>query len=344
MPYNKNTGIISAPVSIDDVKQALGESSNDLATLCKSKNILLWAKYKPYHINQLFIDDNDWYNINGDHGITIPNTTSLNSVIEFYNQNNNGFGYYRPVGGENSPYRLGDFRGYDSNAKFQIKGISHPTTWVKGDGYITFGCSIYSDNELGNSIKLSDFETLKNCYFGVMLLQDKTIKYYRTSNKTILNDGISINISDSAIYSGTYDIYPFLSTASFYNNQNANNVASIYYPIPNCNKSNIFIKSESSESYNYRIVSAINRNNTITVGIHTRGNVPTRQAYIALKRDNNHNLNSIEADGEEIGVKVSGFATNTTTYFTFKNKSTKLHWTVYFYYTNSEIISSMFVY
>ena len=30
MSYNSETGIISAPVSIDDVKQALGESSNCL--------------------------------------------------------------------------------------------------------------------------------------------------------------------------------------------------------------------------------------------------------------------------------------------------------------------------
>lgn len=47
MPYNSESGIISNPVSIDDVKQALGESSNDLATLCKSENINIWSKYKP---------------------------------------------------------------------------------------------------------------------------------------------------------------------------------------------------------------------------------------------------------------------------------------------------------
>lgn len=47
MPYNSENGIISAPVSINDVKQALGESSNNLATLCKSENINIWSKYKP---------------------------------------------------------------------------------------------------------------------------------------------------------------------------------------------------------------------------------------------------------------------------------------------------------
>lgn len=42
-----SNGKIIAPVSIEDVKTVLGESSNDLATLCKSENINIWSKYKP---------------------------------------------------------------------------------------------------------------------------------------------------------------------------------------------------------------------------------------------------------------------------------------------------------
>lgn len=54
MSYNSENGIISAPVSIDDVKRALGESSNDLATLCKSENINIWSKYKPINCKGVF--------------------------------------------------------------------------------------------------------------------------------------------------------------------------------------------------------------------------------------------------------------------------------------------------
>ena len=57
MSYNSENGIISAPVSIDDVKRALGEGSNDLATLCKSENILLWSKYKPTNYSINFVND-----------------------------------------------------------------------------------------------------------------------------------------------------------------------------------------------------------------------------------------------------------------------------------------------
>ena len=42
-----SNGKIIAPVSIEDVKTVLGETSNDLATLCKSENINIWSKYKP---------------------------------------------------------------------------------------------------------------------------------------------------------------------------------------------------------------------------------------------------------------------------------------------------------
>lgn len=49
-----SNGIISAPVSIQDIKTALGSSSNDLGTLCKHSSINKWSPYKPVHSNKLF--------------------------------------------------------------------------------------------------------------------------------------------------------------------------------------------------------------------------------------------------------------------------------------------------
>ena len=50
-------GIIQAPVSIADVKTALGETSNDLAALCRSDKINMWAKFKPVELNKPFTSD-----------------------------------------------------------------------------------------------------------------------------------------------------------------------------------------------------------------------------------------------------------------------------------------------
>lgn len=42
-----SNGIITAPVSINDVQRALGNGSCDLGTLCQSVSINQWSKYKP---------------------------------------------------------------------------------------------------------------------------------------------------------------------------------------------------------------------------------------------------------------------------------------------------------
>lgn len=157
MSYNSETGIISAPVSIDDLKRALGESSNDLATLCKSENINIWSKYKPISCKGEFKE----YPIREDSdeivtssyskytcvvrcGMNIPMDTyknlrnnyggegfAINGCYNFYIDNVYGnfggihgdtttgvSGKHFPKGGANSPYRLSDFRNYSSKAKF----------------------------------------------------------------------------------------------------------------------------------------------------------------------------------------------------------------------------------
>lgn len=165
MPYNSDSGIISAPVSIDDVKRALGESSNDLATLCKSENINIWSKYKPISCKGEFKE----YPIREDSeeivtssyskftcvvrcGMNIPMDTYKNLR---YNYGGEGFaieacrnlyidniyggiggipdntstrvsGKHFPKGGVNSPYRLSDFRNYSSKAKINKFRTSLP--------------------------------------------------------------------------------------------------------------------------------------------------------------------------------------------------------------------------
>lgn len=155
MSYNSETGIISAPVSIDDVKQALGESSNDLATLCKSENINIWSKYKPisckgefkeYPIREdseeivtssyskytcvvrcgMNIPMDTYKNLRNNYGgegfaieacknLLINNVYGLTGCIHD-NTTTMVSGKHFPKGGANSPYRLSDFRNYSSKA------------------------------------------------------------------------------------------------------------------------------------------------------------------------------------------------------------------------------------
>lgn len=114
MSYANN--IISAPVSIDDIKAVLGESSNDVATLCKSSNINMWSKKKPVRLANPFPDINGtWYRADDDDlGIQINKGANTNLGTLYAGAS---FVYKKPGGGSTQPYRMSDFIGYNHNAK-----------------------------------------------------------------------------------------------------------------------------------------------------------------------------------------------------------------------------------
>lgn len=209
MSYNSSTGIISAPVSIDDVKTALGESSNDLATLCTSSNINMWSKYKPVHNNIAFPNNevaaskSTWYtNSSRDWwlgaankpAIEIPLCETFDAIKAAYWIHN------KPTGGSSSPYRLSDFIGYNTYDKGYLIAPIRPQ-YAGTSGPLSFNspCNvgIYSGDKATNYenvITLDDIlEILKSkanyIYPGVYLYNvTRKIGYMYTSNKAIDDD------------------------------------------------------------------------------------------------------------------------------------------------------------
>lgn len=122
-------GIITAPVSIEDVKKVLNEVSNDIATLCKSDNINMWSKHKPVELDYLFPDkDGDWYkgNINDDYyngknccgivknGFNLASfNLSMNTLYSNHFTVSPNIYYKKTSGNSKSPFRLGDFYKYN---------------------------------------------------------------------------------------------------------------------------------------------------------------------------------------------------------------------------------------
>lgn len=157
-----SNGIISAPVTIDDVKAALGESSNDLATLCKSEKINMWSKYKPVsYATNTIITKNQLSNckyglsptkndllLKCTYGYTDATNNFLKTSFEAISNNNKSWEYIKPIGGANSPFRLSDFlnsdnvknNGYNNDAVPPLSGFS---TWnIKASEL----CTIYSES------------------------------------------------------------------------------------------------------------------------------------------------------------------------------------------------------
>lgn len=212
MSYNRETGIISAPVSIDDVKRALGESSNDLATLCKSENINIWSKYKPISCKGEFkeypiIEDSDEtvtsaynkYTCVVRCGMNIPMDTyknlrnnyggegfAIKACENFYNDNVYGLrgsdkdastnshivyasGKHFPKGGANSPYRLGDFRNYNSKAISNMFQSSIPTSSNVEIYYSStpkFNCVFYKNTNVDDTTNLNMEDIIPDLYLA----------------------------------------------------------------------------------------------------------------------------------------------------------------------------------
>lgn len=235
MSYNSETGIISAPVSIDDVKQALGESSNDLATLCKSENINIWSKYKPISCKGEFKE----YPIREDSeeivtssyskytcvvrcGMNIPMDTyknlrnnyggegfAIEACKKFYIDNvyggNGGIhdntstsvsGKHFPKGGANSPYRLSDFRNYNSKAISNPFKTSLPQLYNAEIYYSStpkFNCVLYKNTSVDDNTNLTMDDIITDlslawsfwvqiCYDSPYNVNDKIYKIYYVGN------------------------------------------------------------------------------------------------------------------------------------------------------------------
>lgn len=225
-----SNGIISAPVSIDDVKSILGELSNDLATLCRSDKINIWSKYKPisckgefkeYPIREdseeIVTSSYNKYTCAVRCGMNIPMDTYKNLYNNFggegfaikaceYLYRDNVYGYngsirdnksiivsgkHFPKGGANSPYRLGDFRNYNSNAKSNIFLTSIPElrdVEIYHSSTPKFNCILYMNADVDNNTNLTMEDIITDLYsawsFWIQIRYDSP---YNTVDKIYKN-------------------------------------------------------------------------------------------------------------------------------------------------------------
>ena len=103
-------------ISVSMVKSAIGSGSNDVGTLCTHPNINKWSKWKPVRSSKLTgLTEVDLRNVRA--GMLVPDFGNYVDLRNYYKGNPSPiWGYGKPFGGVNSPYRLGDFREYEHSA------------------------------------------------------------------------------------------------------------------------------------------------------------------------------------------------------------------------------------
>ena len=323
-------GKITAPVSVDDVKSVLGESSNDLAALCKSSKINVWAKYKPTVFPSPFPDD--WYKAkDGNYGlnITVDNrVSSWSALVAEYSKPNNGYSniYIRPSGGATSPYRLGDFRGYNHKAKPEISDYLAATNYIE-DSPISLSVAYNAITVDGDQVSYKDVEVYKGLYFGYVItdISGKTLKLIVTASTT---SSYEVRIAARTLLAGNYRLYPMFCNVDYSTNHTLHGM--YCYAIPNLAGGKIMTVRTASESeankFEYIHAEYINSNTRIKVTIKVNALVTNIGIYFC------HTSNPTKGQSlmsGEYSTKINSIAAGETKSVTFINPLSNKNYLVY---------------
>ena len=311
---------ITAPVSVDDVKSLLGESSNDLATLCKSSKINVWAKYKPTVYPSPFPDD--WYKSkDGNYGlnITVDNrVSSWSALVAEYSKANNGYSniYKRPSGGATSPYRLGDFRGYNHKAKPEISDYLAASNYME-DSQISLSVAYNAVTGDGDQVSYNAIDAFRDLYFGYVItdISGKTLKLIATASTT---SSYEVRLAARTLLAGTYRLYPMFCNVDYSTNHTLR--AMYCYAVPNLAGGKIMTVRTASETeagkYEFIFAEYTFANTRIKVTLKAKERVTNVGIYFC------HTSNPTKGQSlmsGEYSTKINSIAAGETKSVTFTN-------------------------
>ena len=194
------------------VGNTLGLVSRDVGTLCSSSLINKWSKYKPVIYPTISTTGNWWKAVDGNCGLSIPEYSNINNLVTAIT-NGVTWNYNKPTGGASSPYRLGDFRGYEHNANIPFEGFYVPSIAYNNSANSVVGAAISISSGEINSLAITDIDKIKDWYFGCYMIKSSGSTLYPryiTTANTVSDGTSSVEIPIYGLPAGTYYVYPFL--------------------------------------------------------------------------------------------------------------------------------------
>lgn len=192
------------------VGTTIGSASRDVGTLCSASLINKWSKYKPVIYPSITTTGNWWKAVDGNCGLSIPEYSNINNLVTAIT-NGVTWNYNKPTGGASSPYRLGDFRGYEHGSANPVSDYNCPSesyTAIEG-GVITISF-INGNVVVDGNLVLADIPSVNQCYIGLAIKNNYGYKYV-TSNNTIYDGAHSVNMPIYGLLNGQYDVFVFLA-------------------------------------------------------------------------------------------------------------------------------------
>lgn len=281
-----NNNIVSAPVNPTEVSNLIGAGADDTGAVCTSSNINKWARYKPV-VNASLDSSNDGKGGDGNYGFAIVTATSLSTLVSSFDDGMNGWTYVKPSGGASSPYRLGDFRGYNHRALPPIGDFAEVVTHsVSTELQLTALSS-----EDSTVVPLYDVAAMKVSgnapYFGVAI-KIGSGSFDWVTNSERFNGAGSIKIPadyfPANLNGQIVTIYPIFSTVAR-TSKAASQPTSKFCFVPNM-KSLSFTLQTAIADFNGAILATYNMAKTqisVTGTITKNRNVTASNVYIYVK-------------------------------------------------------------
>lgn len=208
---------INDRVSVMAVRNVLGYPSTDVGTLCSCPNINKWAKYKPVNMNFTTNRPSDWWKAaDRQCGLSVPSAFGVGAIIELARGGSNLWAYVPPHGGSLSPYRLGDFRGYNHDAINPVRVTAFPSVAYK-DTTPTLDGAIDKQYVDDTNLSLTDIGgsfSVEGTYPGVIVARVGETSGQLVTDSSLFSSqdsgGVSIPIS-SLVTDVEYDFIYVLS-------------------------------------------------------------------------------------------------------------------------------------
>lgn len=255
-------GILTKPFGIHDIAKCIGESSLDLGTLCRSKNIKAWAKFKPQQSSSWATTDAVIKGENNNYGLSFTalsiSVNNIGQLVQYYTTDGwNGWKYNAPrlagLNGITDRYRMFDFDGYNHNASPEYS-MGKTLTATKGSELDVTPHKLSYINEEG-VLQIGDLGRIKDYdgngttfYFGAFVMNSNTGELVDVAiSETKITDGVSgvklpkvANLAAITNTTSPYRVYCFLGSKPYKSGDLISNIIAI--PFPNIAPATLNIK------------------------------------------------------------------------------------------------------
>lgn len=222
------------------IKSAGGIIDDNVASYFSIAAMLnMWSKYKPVVALERLLDtDKRWKGQDGKCGLNIPVYNSPNAFRTAVKNEYVMWSYIPPVGGIQEPLRLGDFRGYCSDAYNPLGMVA--SNGILMDGKVTFEIDVAITDNSDTNLLLTDIcvdgyngTPLSEYYLGIYAWKNNDYSFRTSTEKIGTIKSLEIQVPINTV--GEWQFIPFLSSNIQGDDETVGHFVSINKPVQTLN-------------------------------------------------------------------------------------------------------------